>query len=138
MNKVLISDNKQIIMDVKTSPRIGKILSGALAGNEVSLKDGIRLFEARQKDRLAIFQVADELRRRANGDQVSFIINRNINFTNVCYMGCKFCNFAKRTEDKNAEWLDLSQIVERAQVAWDRGATEVCIQGGLHPKMSGT
>ena len=125
-------------MDVETSPGIGKILSGAMAGNEVSLKDGIRLFEARQKDRLAIFQVADELRRRANGDQVSFIINRNINFTNVCYMGCKFCNFAKRTEDKNAEWLDLSQIVERAQVAWDRGATEVCIQGGLHPKMSGT
>ena len=125
-------------MDVNTSPRIEKILSGALAGNEVSLKDGIRLFKARQKDRLAIFQVADELRRRANGDQVSFIINRNINFTNVCYMGCKFCNFAKRTEDKNAEWLELSQIVERAQVAWDRGATEVCIQGGLHPKMSGT
>ena len=138
MNKVLISDNKQIIMDVNTSPRIEKILSGALAGNEVSLKDGIRLFKARQKDRLAIFQVADELRRRVNGDQVSFIINRNINFTNVCYMGCKFCNFAKRTEDKNAEWLELSQIVERAQVAWDRGATEVCIQGGLHPKMSGT
>ncbi len=125
-------------MDVNTSPRIEKILSGALAGNEVSLKDGIRLFKARQKDRLAIFQVADELRRRVNGDQVSFIINRNINFTNVCYMGCKFCNFAKRTEDKNAEWLELSQIVERAQVAWDRGATEVCIQGGLHPKMSGT
>ena len=125
-------------MDVNTSPRIEKILSGALVGNEVSLKDGIRLFKARQKDRLAIFQVADELRRRVNGDQVSFIINRNINFTNVCYMGCKFCNFAKRTEDKNAEWLDLSQIVERAQVAWDRGATEVCIQGGLHPKMSGT
>ena len=125
-------------MDVNTSPRIEKILSGALAGNEVSLKDGIRLFKARQNDRLAIFQVADELRRRVNGDQVSFIINRNINFTNVCYMGCKFCNFAKRTEDKNAEWLELSQIVERAQVAWDRGATEVCIQGGLHPKMSGT
>ncbi len=125
-------------MDVNTSPRIEKILSGALVGNEVSLKDGIRLFKARQKDRLAIFQVADELRRRVNGDQVSFIINRNINFTNVCYMGCKFCNFAKRTEDKNAEWLELSQIVERAQVAWDRGATEVCIQGGLHPKMSGT
>ena len=69
--------------------------------------------------------------------QISGNINRNINFTNVCHMGCKFCNFAKRMNDKNAEWLGLEEIVFRAQEAWDRGATEVCIQGGLHPKMFG-
>ncbi|MCK5502771.1 MAG: 5-amino-6-(D-ribitylamino)uracil--L-tyrosine 4-hydroxyphenyl transferase CofH, partial [Tritonibacter mobilis] len=63
---------------------------------------------------------------------------RNINFTNICYMGCRFCGFAKRSEDAGAEWLSPEQVVERAQEAWDRGGTEVCIQGGLHPKMEGT
>ncbi len=77
------------------------------------------------------------MRRRANGDRVSFVVNRNINFTNICYMGCRFCGFAKRSEDEGAEFLSLGQVVARAQEAWDRGATEVCIQGGLHPKMEG-
>jgi len=138
LNRVLISQKNKIRLGIDTSSEVEEILSGALAGDEVSLKDGITLFESQPKDWRDIFQVADEFRRRANGDNVSFVVNRNINFTNVCYMGCKFCNFAKRTEDHNAEWLELSQIVERAQEAWDRGATEVCIQGGLHPKMSGT
>ena len=78
------------------------------------------------------------MRARVNGERVSFVINRNINFTNVCYMGCRFCGFAKRKEDENAEWLSLEEVTVRAQEAWDRGATEVCIQGGLHPSMPGT
>ena len=119
------------------SSNIREILNNALNGGEVSLAEGEALFNAKSKDRFAIYKVADEFRRQVNGDHVSFVVNRNINFTNICYMGCKFCNFAKRTEDTNAEWLELEQIVERAQVAWNRGATEVCIQGGLHPKMSG-
>ena len=99
------------------------------------------LFNCRDKekvtDRTAIFSVADILRQRSKGDYVTFVVNRNINFTNICYMGCRFCGFAKRKEDKGSEWLEPAQVVERAQQAWDRGGTEVCIQGGLHPKMEG-
>ncbi len=114
------------------------ILNRCLAGNEVSEKDGIILFSAPESDMPAIASVADYLRSKTNGDAVSFVVTRNINFTNICYMGCKFCNFAKRIEDVGAQWLDIDKLVERAVEAWDRGATEVCIQGGLHPKMKGT
>ena len=120
------------------SPEIRAILEKALSGGEVTTEEGVALFRAEATDIDAIYRTADTLRRRANGDRVSFVVNRNINFTNICYMGCKFCGFAKRSEDKSAEWLEPAQIVERAQQAWDRGATEVCIQGGLHPKMEGT
>ncbi|PHP28929.1 5-amino-6-(D-ribitylamino)uracil--L-tyrosine 4-hydroxyphenyl transferase CofH [Limimaricola cinnabarinus] len=120
------------------SPAIRAILEKALSGGEVSTEDGVALFRADAADIDAVYRTADTLRRRANGDRVSFVVNRNINFTNICYMGCKFCGFAKRSEDKSAEWLEPAQIVERAQQAWNRGATEVCIQGGLHPKMEGT
>ncbi|SDQ96476.1 5-amino-6-(D-ribitylamino)uracil--L-tyrosine 4-hydroxyphenyl transferase CofH [Pseudovibrio sp. Tun.PSC04-5.I4] len=120
------------------SAPISDILSKALAGIEISQAEGECLFRASAAEFPAIAYVADTLRQRANGDQVGFVVNRNINFTNVCYMGCKFCGFAKRTEDPEAEWLEPAQIVARSQEAWTRGATEVCIQGGLHPKMSGT
>lgn len=119
------------------SPPIRAILEHALSGGEVSEAQGVTLFCARSHDQTAICSAADEMRRRANGDQVGFVVNRNINFTNICYMGCRFCGFAKRAEDTGAEWLSPQQVADRAQEAWDRGATEVCIQGGLHPKMQG-
>ncbi len=121
---------------------VSHILHGALEGKEVSVSDGTTLFEQSsmqaQANRKAIYATADSMRARVNGERVSFVINRNINFTNVCYMGCRFCGFAKRKEDENAEWLSLEEVTVRAQEAWDRGATEVCIQGGLHPNMPGT
>ena len=114
------------------------ILDAALSGREVTREEGEALFAAPSSDLPAIRSVADLFRAEANGDRVSFVVNRNINFTNVCYMGCRFCNFAQRAEAPGAEWLSTDQIVARAQEAWDRGGTEVCIQGGLHPKMEGT
>ena len=123
------------------SRSVSQILTKALFGNEISEIEGAVLFNCRDKekvtDRTAIFSVADILRQRSKGDYVTFVVNRNINFTNICYMGCRFCGFAKRKEDSGSEWLEPSQVVERAQQAWDRGGTEVCIQGGLHPKMEG-
>ena len=123
------------------SRSVSQILTKALFGNEISELEGAVLFNCRDKekvtDRAAIFSVADILRQRSKGDYVTFVVNRNINFTNICYMGCRFCGFAKRREDSGSEWLEPSQVVERAQQAWDRGGTEVCIQGGLHPKMEG-
>ena len=123
------------------SRSVSQILTKALFDNEISEIEGAVLFNCRDKekvtDRAAIFSVADILRQRSKGDYVTFVVNRNINFTNICYMGCRFCGFAKRKEDSGSEWLEPSQVVERAQQAWDRGGTEVCIQGGLHPKMKG-
>lgn len=120
------------------SAPVARVLSRALDAQEVSEAEAVTLFETRGADKQAVFAVADALRQRANGDRVTFVVNRNINFTNICYMGCRFCGFAKRAEDKDAEWLEPDQIVARAQEAWDRGGTEVCIQGGLHPKMPGS
>ena len=123
------------------SRSVSQILNKALFGHEISEIEGAVLFNCRDKekvtDRAAIFSVADILRQRSKGDYVTFVVNRNINFTNICYMGCRFCGFAKRKEESGSEWLEPSQVVERAQQAWDRGGTEVCIQGGLHPKMEG-
>ncbi|MEM7299544.1 MAG: 5-amino-6-(D-ribitylamino)uracil--L-tyrosine 4-hydroxyphenyl transferase CofH [Pseudomonadota bacterium] len=126
----------------QSSPLVTTILNRALSGQEVSEAEGEVLFSMRDdghhRDRLAIYAVADALRERVNGEQVSFVVNRNINFTNICYMGCRFCGFARRRDETDAEWLSPEQVVARAREAWDRGGTEVCIQGGLHPKMQGT
>lgn len=111
------------------------ILQAALSGHEISEAQGTQLFEARGADVEAIAKCADQLRQRSVGDSASYVITRNINFTNICYMGCKFCGFAKRKTAEEAELLPMSEIAKRAQEAWDRGATEVCIQGGLHPDL---
>jgi FO synthase len=86
----------------------------------------------------ALAGIADALRREVNGDDVTFVVTRNINFTNVCYTGCRFCAFAQRRSDADAYTLSLDQVGERAQEAWAAGATEVCMQGGIHPDLPGT
>ncbi|MFI6596224.1 bifunctional FO biosynthesis protein CofGH [Nonomuraea sp. NPDC050536] len=83
-------------------------------------------------------RLADHLRREAVGDDVTYVVNRNINFTNVCYTGCRFCAFAQRRTDADAYTLSLDQVADRAQEGWDAGATEVCMQGGIHPDLPGT
>ncbi|MEV0092585.1 bifunctional FO biosynthesis protein CofGH [Streptomyces sp. NPDC050738] len=83
-------------------------------------------------------RIADELRRDVVGDDVTYIVTRNINFTNVCYTGCRFCAFAQRRTDADAYTLSLSQVADRAEQAWDVGAVEVCMQGGIHPDLPGT
>ncbi|MGW2258325.1 bifunctional FO biosynthesis protein CofGH [Streptomyces sp. NPDC004749] len=86
----------------------------------------------------ALTRIADDLRRDTVGDDVTYIVTRNINFTNVCYTGCRFCAFAQRRTDADAYTLSLEQVADRAQQAWDVGATEVCMQGGIHPDLPGT
>ncbi|MGP4096255.1 bifunctional FO biosynthesis protein CofGH [Nonomuraea sp. KM90] len=82
--------------------------------------------------------IADALRKEAVGDEVTYVVNRNINFTNVCYTGCRFCAFAQRRTDADAYTLSLDQVADRAEEAWAAGATEVCMQGGIHPDLPGT
>ncbi|WP_432470458.1 5-amino-6-(D-ribitylamino)uracil--L-tyrosine 4-hydroxyphenyl transferase CofH [Amphritea sp. HPY] len=118
--------------------RIGEILSRALNGQELEESDAIALFNTEGDELDALVATADYLRQKATGNEASFVITRNINFTNVCYMGCKFCGFAKRKDDAQAELLDLEEIANRAEEAWHKGATEVCIQGGLHPDIKGS
>lgn len=120
----------------QASADIARILERPFLGNDVSPADAVRLFAAEGADRDALFRAADCLRQLTNGDLASFAIVRNINFTNICYMGCQFCGFAKRREEQGAEVLDLDEIVRRAKEAEARGGTEVCIQGGLNPDLS--
>ncbi len=98
----------------------------------------IALLGADGDDLDALAAIADGLRRTMNGDDVTFVVTRNINFTNVCYTGCRFCAFAQRRTDADAYTLSLDQIAERAEEAWAAGATEVCMQGGIHPDLPGT
>jgi FO synthase len=105
-----------------------------------ALTDGqaVALLGADGADLDALAALADGLRREVNGDDVTFVVTRNINFTNVCYTGCRFCAFAQRRTDADAYTLSLDQIGERAEEAWAAGATEVCMQGGIHPDLPGT
>jgi FO synthase len=86
----------------------------------------------------ALCALADDVRRDTVGDTVTYVVNRNINFTNVCYTGCRFCAFAQRRTDADAYTLSLEQVGDRAEEAWVVGATEVCMQGGIHPDLPGT
>jgi FO synthase len=85
-----------------------------------------------------VCRLADDLRREVVGDEVTYVVNRNINFTNVCYVGCRFCAFAQRRTDADAYSLSLDQVADRAEEAWHLGATEVCMQGGIDPELPGT
>ena len=114
-------------------PVVSRILEGALVGNEITEEEALALFRTREQELEALLLTADALRRATVGDRISFVVTRNINFTNICYTGCRFCAFAKRRDDPEAEFLSLDEIATRAKEAWNRGASEVCIQGGLHP-----
>ncbi|MBO9523641.1 MAG: bifunctional FO biosynthesis protein CofGH [Nocardioidaceae bacterium] len=85
-----------------------------------------------------VIKLADDLRRETVGDEVTYVVNRNINFTNVCYVGCRFCAFAQRRTDADAYSLSLDQVADRAEEAWNLGASEVCMQGGIDPELPGT
>ena len=98
----------------------------------------LALLAADGPDLEALAGIADALRREVNGDDVTYVVTRNINFTNVCYTGCRFCAFAQRRTDADAYTLSLQQIGDRAAEAWKAGATEVCMQGGIHPDLPGT
>ena len=101
----------------------------------------MRLFAARDADYQRVVAAADELRRATSGDVIRYVVNRNINYTNICSYRCRFCAFSKgKTHEalRGAPYdLALDEIVRRATEAWERGATEVCLQGGIHPDYTG-
>src|SRR5581483_7229970 len=111
------------------------------ARDELGEDDVVRLFEARGDELHRIFAAADALRRSINGDEVTYVVTRNINYTNVCYFRCGFCAFSKGKLAENlrgpAYLVPLDEILRRCHEAWERGATEVCLQGGIHPAFTG-
>jgi FO synthase len=98
----------------------------------------LALFQADGPALESMCGVADGLREEAVGEEITYVVNRNINFTNVCYVGCRFCAFAQREVDPESYTLTLEEVANRAREAQDRGATEVCMQGGIHPDLPGT
>jgi FO synthase len=117
---------------------IKSALSKADAHRPLSDDDALALFRAEGDALGALCSVADGLRAQAVGDSVTYVINRNINFTNVCYVGCRFCAFAQREVDRESYTLTLDEVADRAEDAWSAGASEVCMQGGIHPDLPGT
>src|SRR5438105_700568 len=119
------------------SPRPRRILGRALDGGELSVEEADLLATVTGRDLQALGLVADEMRRRQAGDLVTFVINRNINFTNVCVKHCTFCAFSRDHRAEEGYFLPVSEVVRRAREAWELGATEVCLQAGLPPKLDG-
>ena len=118
-------------------PRVAGILNRALEGQDISAQDAEALFETSGAEYNAVVMTADELRRRTVGDVVTYVVNRNINFTNVCIKRCGFCAFSRDFREEQGYLLPVNEIIRRAKEAWDYGATEVCIQAGLPPQMEG-
>jgi 7,8-didemethyl-8-hydroxy-5-deazariboflavin synthase CofH subunit len=115
----------------------GQILDRALLGQDISVDDATRLFDADGSDLLALIAAADQLRAQTIGDVVTYVINRNINFTNVCVKACGFCAFSRGHLAEEGYFLPIEEVLRRAQEARDLGATEVCVQAGLAPGMDG-
>jgi FO synthase len=125
----------------RRSARLANILSRAANGERVTEADIVRLFAARGDEFHQVCEAADALRRRVNGERVGYVVNRNINYTNVCTYKCKFCAFSKGSTDEHLRGkpYDLApeEIARRVSEAWARGGTEVCMQGGIHPGYTG-
>jgi FO synthase subunit 2 len=122
----------------RLDPNVAHILDRALDERELTIDEGTALFGVHSRELHALCLVADELRYRAVGDVVTYVVNRNVNFTNVCIKRCGFCAFSRGHREEQGYFLPIEEVVRRAKEAWDLGATEVCIQAGLPPKMDGS
>jgi FO synthase len=124
-----------------TRSAVGDVLTGVALGHTVDEDEIVTLFSARGPEVRSVARMADQLRHQAVGDEVTYVANRNINYTNVCTFKCKFCAFSKGPRSLNLRGtpylLELSEISDRVREAEERGATEVCLQGGIHPKFDG-
>ncbi len=127
---------ERLLSDV--SRDVARILDAALDGRELAASEAERLLGATGPDLSALLRAADIARRDDCGDDISFVVNRNINFTNVCYVGCSFCGFSRHKDDADAYDHPMEVMLAKAKDAVARGATELCIQGGIHPNKDHT
>jgi len=122
---------------IAARPGVRSALESALEGRKLDFDECRLLAHADAADLIAVIRTADELRRKQVGDVITYVVNRNINFTNVCMVGCAFCGFGRGPNASDAYFLSIEEIVAKASEAWDAGATEVCIQGGLPKDFNG-
>ena len=125
----------------RIDPAVGNAVAKAVSGARLDEAEIVRLFAARDADYDHVITAADALRQSVSGETVRYVVNRNINYTNICYYRCRFCAFSKGKTHEALRGtpydLALDEVVRRSQEAWDRGATEVCLQGGIHPDYTG-
>lgn len=132
----LIDDTRPLAAVIAAAqPRIARALDGVLAGRELTVEEGLALLQVDGADLQALIRTADFVRAAAVGPAVTYVVNRNINFTNVCFVGCQFCAFARHRKDDDARTDDVAQVLAKVQEAVDQGATEICMQGGINPEM---
>jgi 7,8-didemethyl-8-hydroxy-5-deazariboflavin synthase CofH subunit len=133
-----LSEKRNLVSALEACPPESReCLQAAMTGAELNFEQGLLLATAEGPALDALVGVADQLRRETAGETITYVVNRNINFTNVCFVGCSFCGFGRGPGATDAYSLSFSEVVHRAQEAWNRGATEVCIQGGLPKDLDG-
>ncbi len=119
------------------NPGVASLLDKALTGVDLGMEEGLTLARVEDNDLLALVKVADEIRRRVVGDKITYVVNRNLNFTNVCIVGCAFCGFSRGPDSPDAYFHSTETLVAKSVEAVELGATEVCIQGGLPKDLDG-
>jgi 7,8-didemethyl-8-hydroxy-5-deazariboflavin synthase CofH subunit len=115
----------------KIDADVARALGRALEGDELTFEEGLRLARAKEAELEALVLAADRVRRDRVGDLITYVVNRNINFTNICFIGCRFCAFSRAPRESDAYFHSFEEIARRSEEAWERGAREVCVQGGL-------
>jgi FO synthase len=118
-------------------PAVANALEKSLTGGDLGFEEGMILASVEGNDLLALAKVADELRRRTVGDRITYVVNRNLNFTNICIVGCSFCGFSRGPDSPDAYFHSTDALLAKSLEAVERGATEVCIQGGLPKDLDG-
>src|SRR5262249_13905819 len=121
----------------RARPDMAAILSRALEGRELGFDDGVALGSVDGDDLIALVKTADELRRRTVGNAITYVVNRNLNFTNICFVGCACCGFSRGPKAKDAYFHSTETLLKKSREAVALGATEVCIQGGLPRDLDG-
>ena len=140
MLNIVTPEWNQIPLDqaiAAANPNVAGALEKVLAGNDLEYQEGLTLATVEGNDLVALVKVADELRRRTVGDRVTYVVNRNLNFTNVCIIGCAFCGFSRDANSPDAYFQSTDTMIAKSLEAVERGATEVCIQGGLPKDLNG-
>src|SRR6266700_1027636 len=140
MNMALKQDWQDIAYEnalARADAPVAALLDKALNGGELAFADGVALGSVQGDDLVALVKVADELRLRTVGNNITYVVNRNLNFTNICFVGCSFCGFSRGPKAKDAYFHSHETLIAKSLDAVARGATEVCIQGGLPRDLDG-
>lgn len=137
LREIVLDDRPLAALLTGATPAIARILGRALDGDELEVEDGIALLSAEGDDLRALIRTADLVRARDVGDEVTYVVNRNVNWTNICFVGCQFCAFAVHRKAPDAYNHSIDDVLAKVQDAVDRGASEVCMQGGINPESDG-